>query len=84
VRATRLHAPLPPTQVKTASNDRPRCLENSRRAVAEFRSLPKTATFHFRLNQDTTASPSHSAYSVTRNLPISIGVHIALGCYIGL
>jgi len=53
VRATRLHAPAPKTQARTSSNDRPLCLENSRRAAAEYDSLPKTATLHFTLNQDT-------------------------------
>ena len=36
----------------TSSSDRPPCLENSCRAVAEFSSLPKTATLHFPLKQD--------------------------------
>jgi hypothetical protein len=52
VRATWLHASAPPSKAHTSSNDRPPCLENSRRAAAELSSLPKTATFHFTLNQD--------------------------------
>jgi hypothetical protein len=52
VRVRRLLAPASPAQAQTSSNDRPPCLENSRRAPAEHDSLPKTATFHFTLNQD--------------------------------
>jgi len=52
VPATRLHAPPPPFTAQTSSNDRPPCLENPRRAAAEYGSLPKTATLHFTLNQD--------------------------------
>jgi hypothetical protein len=36
----------------TSSNDRPRCLENSRREAAELCSYEKSASLHFRLNQD--------------------------------
>ena len=39
VRAKRLRASAPPTRAQTSSNDGPPCLENSRRAAAEFSSL---------------------------------------------
>ena len=52
VHAVRLGAPTPRFFPQTSSNDRPRCLESSRRAAAELRSNVKSATVHFRLNQD--------------------------------
>ena len=52
VRAPWLYAPVPPTQAPMASNDRPPCLEYSRRAAVEYGNLPKLATLHFTLNQD--------------------------------
>jgi hypothetical protein len=45
--------PRSPNSATTSSNDRPPCIENSSRAAAELSSLPKTATLHFMLNQDT-------------------------------
>src|SRR5262249_36504521 len=52
VRAAQFGAPAPNSAFSTSSNDRPSCLENSRRVAAEYDSLPKTATLHFTLNQD--------------------------------
>ncbi len=54
VRAAWLDAPAPPSDPETSSNDRPPCLENPRpdEIGAEHSSLPKTATLHFTLNQD--------------------------------
>src|SRR5207244_1351353 len=52
IKAARLDAPTPQSAPQTSSNHRPRCLENPRRAVAELSSLPKPATLHFTLNQE--------------------------------
>jgi hypothetical protein len=54
-RASGIHVPVPNQLSKTSSNDRPSCLENSRRVAAKFTSYSNSATFHFRLNQDTSA-----------------------------
>src|SRR5262249_4384839 len=51
VGAARLDAPVPHFVLRTSSNDRPLCLENSRRQAAELRSYPKSAILHFRPNQ---------------------------------
>ena len=70
------------TQVQTPSNDKPPCLENSRRAAPELSSLTKTATLHFRLNQDN-PSPElefgfrpRAAEEAKRLLPPGFCLHI--------
>ncbi len=47
-----IHAPIPHFLLWTSSNDKPRCLENSRRAAAELCRYEKSPALHFRLNQD--------------------------------
>jgi hypothetical protein len=46
-----IHAPVRPFVLWTSSNDRPSCLENSRRAAAELCRYEKSPALHFRLSQ---------------------------------
>src|SRR5581483_8103515 len=57
-RSSEIHAPVSHPVLWTSSNERPLCLENSRRAAAELCRYENSSALHFRLNQDSVSSPA--------------------------
>ena len=64
-RSSEIHAPVPHPVPWTSSNERPLCLENSRRAATELRRCEKSSAFHFRLNQDSFERHWQAAWGAT-------------------